>query len=51
MIPLLKEMGFAGWIRVGVSDSGSGDLGGAVVVIVVGVISIALRHQSNLPRK
>jgi|APAra0007618328_1042625.scaffolds.fasta_scaffold62247_1 hypothetical protein len=41
MMPLLKEMGFAGWIRVGVSDSGSGDLGvGVVVVVIVGVISI-----------
>jgi hypothetical protein len=27
MIPLLKEIGLAGWIRVGVSDSGSGDFG------------------------
>lgn len=41
MIPLLKEIGLAGWIRVGVSDSGSGDLGvGVVVVVIVGVISI-----------
>lgn len=33
MTPLLKERGLAGWIRVGVSGSGSGDLGGGVTVV------------------
>lgn len=33
MMPLLKEMGLAGWIRFGVSGSGSGDLGGDVIVV------------------
>lgn len=49
--PLEKDKGLDGWIRVGVSLSASGDFVAPVVVVVVivGVISIAL--TSRVPKR
>lgn len=47
--PLVKDLGLAGWIRTGVSVSGSGDLGVVVLSggVLVGAISMALTSRVN----
>lgn len=50
MMPLLKEIGLAGWIRVGVSDSGSGDLG-VISIAPTSSIYVFSSFRDNLEQK
>lgn len=48
----MKDTGLVGWIRVGVSLSGSGDLGVVLSgVVLVGAMSMALTSRVNQRKK